>query len=172
MFNKQRIPAFTMMDVLTGMVVMSIVVVMVFYLMSATTQQAFGYQKIRLELNNYLLLKADLKRQTELADRMEELPNGFKLVSDNSEITYLQQDRLLLRKTAFSLDTLSHELLELKKIPIDTLLETNLPKVLSGVELKLSFDSDNFNQGQVLKCYLYKSYGLTEPVNQQLIREF
>lgn len=172
MFSKQTIPAFTMMDVLTGMVVMSLVVVMVFYLMSATSQQSFGYQKVRLELNTYLLLKADLKRQTEQAERIEELPDGFKLVSANREISYLQQDRFLLRKTENSIDTLSDGLLEMKKIPLDSGRVENIPRALAGVELKLNFGSDNTHQGQILKCYLYKEYGLTEPMNQKLIREF
>lgn len=166
MKDKNYIASFTMMDVLTGMVVMSIVVVMVFYLMSATTQQAYGYQKIRIELNNYLLLKADLKRQTELADRIEDLPNGFRLISKGKEISYLQQDHLILRKSENSLDTLSDDLQELIKIPLESATVAAEQKILSGIELKLNLEK------QVLKCYLYKDYGICEPINQQLIREF
>jgi len=166
MRNNGYIPAFTMMDILTGMVVMSIVIVMVFYLMSATNQQAFGYQKIRLELNNYLLLKADLKRQVEAADRMVDSPDGFRLIAPDSEIRYRQQDTYLLRQTAHSLDTLSNELLLLKKILCDSVQTSNQPGLLSGVELHLAFET------QVLTCFLYKDYGLTEPMNQKLLREF
>lgn len=166
MRSKKYIPGFTMMDILTGMVVMSIVIVMVFYLMSATNQQAFSYQKVRIELNNYILLKADLKRQTDLADRIEDLPNGFKLISSEGEIEYQQQDNFLLRKTENSVDTLSDDLLELKKTTLETATMAVGPKILSGIELKLNLET------QVLKCYLYKDYGLTEPINQKLIREF
>lgn len=160
------IAAFTMMDILTGMVIMSIVIAMVFYLMTATNNQAFNYQKIRIELNDYMLLKADLKRRADLANRIEAVPNGFKLVSENDEITYLKSNSFLLRQTENSQDTLYRNLEKIELSPVDSEGIEIANPLISGVSLTLKFDQ------QILSCYLYKDYGLTEPINQSLKREF
>jgi hypothetical protein len=167
MRRKNHIAAFTMMDILTGMVVMSIVVSMVFYLMSATTQQATGYQQIRIELNDYLLLRADLNRKANSAERMEDLPNGFRLSSSSETVNYLMQENFLIRKSENSLDTLSDQLAEIKKTALDSLSQISFSNpLLSSVEIKLKLGE------QYLFCHLEKDYGITEPINQKLIREF
>lgn len=167
MHRKNHIASFTMMDILTGMVVMSIVVSMVFYLMSATTQQATGYQQIRIELNNYLLLRADLNRKALSAERMEDLPNGFRLSSSKENIDYLAQENFLIRQTEYASDTLSTQLAELKKTALDSISQISFfNPLLSSVEIKLKMGE------QFLSCHLEKDYGITEPINQKLIREF
>ena len=168
MQTRKKISAFTMMDILTGMVVMSIVVAMVFYLMSATNQQAFTYQKIRIQLNDYLLMKSDLKRQTELADRIEEIPNGFRLISDSKKISYTKSDIHFIRQSENSVDTLYHNISELNLIPVEQVVgqPPRLNPLITGVSLKLKFEE------QILSCYLYKDYGLKDVMNEQLYREF
>jgi len=168
MLNRKKIPAFTMMDILTGMVIMSIVIAMVFYLMSATNGQAYAYQKIRIELNDYMLMKADLKRQAEAAQRIEAVPNGFQLISENGMIEYIKSDNHFIRKSENSVDTLYDNISELVLINADPVAgqPSRLNSLITGVSVKLKFED------QILSCYLYKDYGLTAPLNQQLFREF
>lgn len=163
-YVKTYLPSFTMMDVLTGMVIMSLVVVMVFYLLSATMGQAVNYQGVRFDLNEYLLLKGDLKRSAEKGFKLEPLPAGFRISGFDTYTDYVQSDQFLLRKTEFSLDTLSHHLVSVKSFPLDENPEGET--LLSGVEVVIKVGE------QPLKCYLYKEYGLAEPLNQKLIREY
>jgi len=168
MKTKAMLKAFTMMDIMTGMVVMSIVIAMVFYLMSATNNQAFTYGEIRVQLNNYMLMKADLKRKTETANRIEEIPNGFRLISEIETISYLNLNSYLIRQSEKSLDTLYYPVSEVSLIADETevLQPLGLNPLITGVKINLLFGK------QILSCYLYKDYGLTEPINQQLVREF
>ena len=166
MFSKNKIAAFTMMDVLTGMVLMSIVVVMVFYLLSATTGQASNYQAMRIRLNDYLLMRADLRRQVELADKIEKVPGGFCLVSILQSVSYVQYNDHLVRKSGTNTDTLFTGLEQIILAPFTGLvLQQADEPLVAAVLLKLKYND------QLLNCYLYKDYGLSEPLNQQLYRE-
>lgn len=166
MQNKSYIPAFTTVDILTGMVVMTIVVVMVFYLISATFQQTVGYESSRFELNRYLVFKADLKRQVELADEVQNHPQGFKLVSQSAEILYVQEDHLLLRKLVHHTDTLTHHLTLLTKKSVTNRLTGIESEILEQIHLEVDFS------GVKLSCELHKDYGLSEYINESLIYEF
>lgn len=162
MSRKTNIPAFTMMDILTGMVIMSIVIAMVFYLFTATNKQSYDYQKVRLELNDFMLMKADLKRQIDLADRIEAIPNGFNLFYQEGDfLEYKKDDQLLLRKTGMQWDTLSKHLSQLDVIKA----EENIP----GVELITGVDITIDLRGQKLSCHLYKDYGIREKINYELL---
>jgi hypothetical protein len=164
--NSAKMQAFTMMDILTGMVVMSIVIAMVFYVMSATNGQVLAYGNVRVRLNEYQLMKADLKRQTERALKIESIPNGFRLILEAGPLDYIEENSLLLRKSEKSIDTLLYNLESLRLLPVAG--EANLvknEKLVSGIILKVNLDQ------QILCCYLFKDYGLTEPINQSLYRE-
>jgi hypothetical protein len=166
MINKNKIRAFTMMDILTGMVVMSIVIAMVFYILPATNRQVFLYGEVRMRLNEYLLMKADLERHVDGADRIEEVPAGFCLIDDSKSVTYFNNGGNLLRHSGNEWDTLCNSITGLVLTKSAPYPEPNISvDLVTAITIKLKF------REQVLSCYFHKDYGISQPVNQLLIRE-
>lgn len=151
-----------MMDLLTGMVVMSIVVAMVFFLVTSVHGQAFTYQDVRVRLNDYRLLKADLDRRIEAANQIGEIPGGFSLTSDEEQVSYILSAAHLLRRCDLVQDTLYSGIDRLEL----THLEPGDPaSLVTGIAVELQFG------GQLLSCFFYKDYGISQPINNLLYRE-
>jgi Tfp pilus assembly protein FimT len=160
----KRFAAFTLMDLLTGMVITSIIVAMVFYLLTAINKQSYTYANVRYELNEFILLNADLNRETDNCKRIQEIPFGFTLLSDKKEITYKKSENLFLRITEFSTDTIHHDI---KSIAY-TYAENNTiseQKLITTITIKIAIEE------QELTSYFYKDYGLAEPINYALLNE-
>ena len=83
-----RLKAFTLADVLSGMVIMSIVVAMVFGVFNMVNRQTHDFQNLRVELNDFVLMQADLNRQIDACEKIYEIPSGFVLDKDGNEIRY------------------------------------------------------------------------------------
>lgn len=158
------------MDVLTGMVVMSIVVAMVFYLLSATTGQAIGFQHVRSELNRYQLMQADLAREIDQAQRIEKIPGGFHLSSTKKSVDYVQSQSALLRiqknQPGVHIDTLISSIESMHLVTHPLQRDTTLTQLVTEITIRLKIGE------QPLNCYYYKAYGIAESLNQTLIHEF
>ena len=165
--NKQnKIAAFTMVDILTGMVITSIIISMVFYLFSALNKQMFDYGKTRNELNTFLLLRTDLKRQFNAANNnLIGIPNGISLDTEIGNFTYLKEGDLLLRKSEFTVDTLSKNLQEFEVLFTKN-KNGNPTQNVRAVNLTLTVNQ------QLLSCHFYKNYGSVEQINKVLLNEF
>lgn len=164
--NKGKIAAFTMVDVLTGMIITSIIMSMVFYLFTALNKQVADYGQVRTDLNGYLLLRSDLERQFDSNDKtITGVPGGILLRSKEQELTYLKEGDYLLRLTPTSEDTLSKNITDFKV----SFFKDKFGKstdLVKEIELKISMNE------QELTCELHKEAGLAEFINQQLLHEF
>ena len=160
MQNKNHISAFTMMDILTGMVVMSIVISMVFYLLTASNKQAIDYRKVRIELNDFMLMKSDLKLQVDRAESIEAVPHGFRLIREDQLLEYIQVDQFLIRKSNMTTDTLNKHLASLKLTLKED--EQSIIPLITGIDLIVDL------RGQKLNCHIYKDYGIREKINREL----
>lgn len=160
-----KIGAFTLVDILTGMVITSIIISMVFYLFTALNKQVADYGSTRNQLNGFLLLKTDLMRQFDQSGGMVATPKGFDLTSGNSSISYMREGNLLLRKTPYLTDTLTQNLEEL------TLYLTQDKDGNETDNVKALTTAVNLN-GQVIKSHFYKDFGLIQSINQALLHEY
>jgi len=159
-----KLPSFTLMDLMTGMVITSIIVAMVFYLLTGINKQSYTYASVRHELTEYMLLNSDLEREVDNCKTIQEIPFGFVLTSTEKEITYKKSDQYLLRTTELSTDTLHHHL---KSIGF-TYEETNPiaeQKLIIAITIKVDI------KDQELKSYFFKDYGIAEPINFALLNE-
>ncbi len=167
MINQARkIPSFTMVDVLSGMVITSIIVSMVFYLFTALNKQVAVYGQVRNDLNSFMLMRVDFKRQFELTDKeITGVPFGVSMTGDSDNLTYVKEDNYLLRITNEITDTLSSSLEEFNVEFIHDKNGEPTNKV-KGVNIIVKLDNQN------LGCHVYKDYGLIEQINQDLLNEF
>lgn len=99
---------------MTGMVVMSLIVGMVFYLFTAANKQLFDYTKSRNELNQFLTFEHQLKWDFNRANEVVRTPTGFKIQLNEESINYYLIDNLIIRNQKHSNDTLSTDLHEIE----------------------------------------------------------
>jgi hypothetical protein len=166
MTKSRKIAAFTMVDILTGMVISSIIISMVFYLFTAMNKQIADYGQMRNEINRYLLLKTDLKRQVEGRQNTAiGIPRGIEITSENRALTYKKEGELLIRQQTESTDTLSNYLDDflIEFIPNPTGELSNLVKEIT---VKIRLDE------QVVAAHFYRSSNLVDEINQALIHVF
>ncbi len=161
-FHIKKVPAFTMMDLLTGMVIMSIIVAIVFYMMTSTNQQVHSFGKIRAEIVSFNLMKSDLYHNAELAEKIIEIPNGFVMIADEKEVRYELNNETLIRTEALNSDTLSAAVSD-----VLTIGKTDDEQALvSEIMLTCHIKKKEF------KLYIYKSYDDKEIINNELLSEF
>ena len=151
------------MDILTGMMVMSMIIGMVFYLLTAANQQHHNYTKVRFELNEFMLMHADIKRQVDLAQNIYDLPNGFVLKNKENELRYYRSGKVLLRESVVSVDTLHRNV---TGISFEYEGQNN-----SGNKLITQISVHTKLQQQEINAYFFKEYSKAESINHQLINE-
>ena len=160
-----KLAAFTLIDVLAAIVILSIVISMAFYLMSAASKQSYEYQGTRMELNDYVLMNSDIKRELDKCDVIEEIPYGFVLVSTDRRITYKKSENYLLRESDMIWDTLSHNCSKIEFTYLETSAASQ-QQIISNIQLVTSIQKQEFTS------YFHKDYGISEPINAALIHEF
>ena len=165
MNSGKKIAAFTMVDVLTGVVITSIIIGMVFYLFTSLNKQVADYGETRNQLNRYLLLKTDLKRQFDKNEQIKAVPFGFELGAGAELVSYQPSESSFIRATSNAIDTLSDQLdkLEIELIPVPEEKE---------MELVRSVDITVDVNGQKLTSHFQKDFGIVATINKTLLHEF
>lgn len=163
--TNSKLSAFTLIDVLAAIVILSIVISMAFYLMSAASKQSYEFQGTRLELNDFVLLNNDIKREVDQCQMIEEIPFGFILRSTDKAITYKKSERCLLREKDLIWDTLAKNCSRIEFIYLPQ-KEENASPIISDIEIVTSIQKQEFTS------YFHKDYGISEPINAALIHEF
>mgnify|MGYP007077400963 CR=1 FL=1 len=97
--REARLPAFTLVDILAGMVIMSIVVGMVFGVFNMVNRQTHDFQNLRIELNEFVLMQADLQRQIDACENIYQVPSGFVLELQDDELKYFISENALIRQS-------------------------------------------------------------------------
>lgn len=165
--KKSYIPGFTMMDVLMGMAIMSIVIVMAYYVMTAAQQQMHLFGSTRYKLTQHVIHQQDLKRNFFETNSIKNLNNGFEIERSNESITYQLKENNLLRIVNQKTDTLWNEVHEIQKeFYTNHSNEITTDSVLKSVTVKTNFEN------LTLHTHLYKQYDNVSTINQLLIREF
>jgi competence protein ComGF len=155
--------AFTMIDIMTGMVVISLIIGMVFYLLTAANKQQYTYQKTRIELNEYLLMHADIQREVDKCRSISPIPYGFVLEGER-RIQYTKEGGLLIRRTESSEDTLHKNIISIDFITVGESISAE--PLIEQIVIKTKL------QEQELNAKFFKNYGVAEPINYALLNEF
>ena len=145
------------MDVLMGMVVTSIVVSIVFFLLTSVNKQNHEYQTTRLELNDYLILNNLLKRELEQTEKVVEVPNGLVFMNGEDEIYYQLRDQQLWR---------ADQLSEKEVYPNCNSISITAK---SDNDLVRAFDIKVLIQERELICHFHEDYGKAEIINNTLL---
>jgi hypothetical protein len=151
---------------LAGIVISSIIIGMVFYLFTALNKQVFGYEGTRNQINEYLLLKSDLKRHFEFSNnKIYGIPNGFVVQNDTVTVRFIKEDNLLLRIHDTKIDTISKHLNEMKLDFISD-SQNELTDLIRSCNLTLKIENT------LLIPHFYSNSSLKDEINQKLIHEF
>lgn len=163
MNKMNKIPAFTMVDILTGMVITSLIMGMVFYLFTALNKQIRDYGEVRHEINSFLLLKGDLGRKFESSEYViEAVPQGFMMSSSIDEVLFIQENEYLIRHSNLTRDTVCHQLVELE-VEQYPKLDVDSPELVRSVTVKIRI------QDEELSTYFVRGADQVERINQALI---
>jgi len=154
---KKRFPSYTIMDVLMGMVVTSIVVSIVFFLLTSVNKQNHDFQKVRLELNDYLILNNLLKRELDQTAKVLEIPKGLVFQKDNKSIHYVIKEDQLFRADDNSEKMVYPNCSELSN------LSTTENNLVTDFDIKVKI------QERELVCHYHKDYGQAEIINNELL---
>jgi hypothetical protein len=158
-----KIAAFTLMDLMTGMVITSIVVGMVLYSFAGLNKQITAYTLTRAEITNYRLMKLDLERQFEASNsQIITLPNGFYAENDSTKIDYVFDGIYFLRKDGFQTDTLTNEVLDWKVQSYEN-EKGEITPFVSKFQLKILLAN------QETTCFFSRVSNPMDDFNQQLI---
>lgn len=144
------------MDLLTGMVLMSIIIGMVFIMLINLNKSTIEFSNVNSKILEFELLRTDLEFNSEKSNRISEYPYGVKLISEFKEIIYQKSDNYLLRKEGVNIDTLSGGLVELKSYK-------NFNNDVYIVEFHFLIEKKE------IKLYIYKSYDNQILMNEKLL---
>lgn len=155
-----------MVDILSGMVITSIIISMVFYLFVSINKQVAEYGQIHTQLNSFLLLKTDLQRQFNQENtKVNGIPQGIVCNTIDQKITYQQEGNLLLRKVAKTTDTMVHDLKEMK-VEFVKDQKGNLTNEVSELGLKMGIGD------RELGVHIYRSSSPIIEMNELMKNEF
>ena len=162
----QKIAAFTMVDILTGMIITSIIISMVFYLFTSVNKQISTYGHVRNDLNAFLLLKSDLKRQFEKNEnQILGIPGGISIEGPLVQLDYIKEGNLLIRTEKNSTDTLTHQLIQFDPVFVNDKFG-NPTQNISQLNVIVQLED------QSLGCHLFRDYGPVTAINNRLLHEF
>lgn len=155
-----------MVDILTGMIITSIVISMVFYLFMSINKQVSTYGHVRNDLNEFLLMKSDLKRQFEKNEnQITGIPRGISIDGPEIELKYIKEGKYLIRTERNSTDTLTENLKQFD--PVFTKNKQGNP-----TENIKALNVSILMEDQELSCHLIREYGPIEAINNSLLHEF
>ncbi len=166
MNRPNKIAAFTMVDILTGMIITSIIISMVFYLFTSVNKQVYTYGQVRNDLNAFLLMKSDLKRQFEKNENeIVGIPGGISIIGSSIDLNYIKEGNFLIRTEKNSRDTLTTTLTQFEPVFVKNQFGNPTEKI-SALNVSIQMDEQN------LSCYLVREYGPIETINNSLLHEF
>ena len=157
MRHSAGLKAYTIMDVLLGMVVSSLVISIVFFLFTSVSKQNHDFQQVRVELNAYLIMNNVLNRDIDQAEEIYAMPNGFVLENTTTSINYQLKENQLIRATEQSEEVLFENCTELVS---EKYKESAL---IAQLNLKIKI------QEREIVCHYHKEYDQAAVINQLLI---
>jgi len=160
MMKNNKLKSFTLMSVLIGMVLSSLLMSFVYYIYSNMNQVTHQYSNTHLGLNNFILAKTDIKREIEASQEILAYPNGFSVLNNDKMINYyLSQNQLI--KNRNNQEIILFE--DVKSINVTYSLVS--PEIISSITILFLLENQEF------PVYIYNSVDVNYQLNTSLINE-
>ncbi|MGV6862292.1 MAG: hypothetical protein ACWA41_11000 [Putridiphycobacter sp.] len=167
MKKTNHISSFTLINVLVGMTISSILISFVYTIYTNLSQITIQYQKTHLHLNDYNLAIADLNRNIEGAKTIISYPKGFKIQTHNQdEIIYFKDNHHLIKKTKRGETTIFKNIEQIK-----TLKYSPLSSGMDELELIHQVQIDFNIEGQIFSTYYFNNLDSRKKLNALLIHD-
>jgi len=138
---RTSLKAFTLLEVLINITIMSIIIGLVYYIFSSLGQQFRIYQNSLLQKTNLRSFQVNLNQDFFLANRIYGEKNQFELINYNDAIIYYNLNDGFLYRTQGSL-TDSIEVVSMKIFSEDYISNENL---VTGVSIRTSLFNESID---------------------------
>jgi len=150
-----HIKAFTILEVVISLALMSIIIAMVYSLYAMLSKQLYVYSDETELVNNYNQLHSLLVRDVHNSNKLIAIEEGVYLLSSNDTIQYYTHDDSLIRVKDKMIDTF------LVKVPRFNAVKEN---ILLGNRIKrIEVTYDLF--GVQMEAVYFKDYGVSAIIN-------
>lgn len=146
---KNKIKAFTILEMLVNLTIMSIIMGLVYFAYTSFVQQIMGYRESIERQNELSRIYVQMKKDFYVADKVVRESKGFRTMPyDENEITYKVTDKYLIRKQSEVSDTLK----------------------ISGIDI-ISVLNMNTNEDLVTKLVVFTTL-FEEPLQYTLVKNY
>lgn len=163
MFNKKthsKLPAFTMLELMIGMVISSLIITMVYYIYDNLSKQVVMYTRQQNDLALYNQFQSFLSKDIRLSNTIAITDNSVALMHYNKEIKYTFLKDKIIRKAEKTIDTFGIKVLGV------TLNETEkIEERYQFVKLKLNVI------GTTIDFFESKEISLASRINKHFLNE-
>lgn len=163
--RNSKVSAFTVIDMITGMVIMSIIMSFVFFIFSSFTKQISDYSKSRSNLVALNLLNIQLRQDIIRADEIIQIPQGFSILNERVEISYKLIDNRIIKSNRFLIDTVYNHVSELKCELHNNINQYKLNERINKILIVLHSGLKKMN------LVFYKDYSNQELINSTILNE-
>ncbi len=157
MSNKtKKIKAFTILEIVISLAIMSIIIAMVYTIYTLMSAQLFEYSDQTEQVNAYNQINVTFKRDLHNAIKIKEINNQVYLLSGKDTVQYEIFENKLVRSTQTMVDTFRVKVSKFKKMNEDELLGNKIQRFETSYEL---FD-------QTIDALYFKNFGVTNHINK------
>lgn len=155
MKKRSNIKAFTILEVVISMAIMSIIIAMVYVIYSLMSKQLYDYSEQTETLNNYSQLHSLLKRDIHNSNQLINTNEALYLLSNRDSIEYKNYNRNLIRSTSKTIDTLF--------VQVDVFKVSEEAILLGDKVKRVEVQYDLF--GEKFEAVYFKDYGVSDHIN-------
>ncbi len=155
MNNSYHIKAFTILEIVISLAIMSIIIAIVYSIYVMMAEQLFGYSRTTDQINDYNQTHYMIKSDLFYSNQLLKLQDGLRLITSKDTVDYHLIDSKLVRATSKVVDTFS--------VPIQSFkLETEQ----EGITQKTKAVFVNYELlGVPIEAVYFKNYGISEDIN-------
>lgn len=150
---------------ITGMVIMSIIISMVFFIFTSFSKQLSDYTNTRGSLVAMNLLKVDIEQTILRGDEVIANPQGFTVISGAEEIFFNQTGELLLKQSGLAIDTCFDHITDISVVVPSENSEVYQKERVTDITIGLLLGAKK------VKTYFFKSYSNQEKINYSILNE-
>ncbi|PHS07176.1 MAG: hypothetical protein COA88_09275 [Kordia sp.] len=150
-----HIKAFTILEVVISLALMSIIIAMAYSLYSMLSKQLYVYSDETELVNNYNQLHSLLVRDVHNSNKLIAIEEQVYLLSSNDTIKYYTYDNSLIRVRGEMIDTFLVKVPQFNAVKEDMLLGNRIKRI------EVTYDLFSMQ----LKAVYFKDYGVSDNIN-------
>jgi len=150
-----HIKAFTILEVVISLALMSIIIAMVYSLYAMLSKQLYVYSDETELVNNYNQLHILLTRDVHNSNKLVGNSEAIYLLSSKDSIRYEKVADKLIRSSIGSIDTFKVNIPKFNAIKEDILLGNNIKRIQVIYDLF----------GEQIEAVYFKDYGVSDTIN-------